>query len=307
MNKIVVSIKCLVYNHGPYLKKCLDGFIMQKTNFRFEVIVHDDASTDNSVDIIQEYEQKYPDIIKPIYETENLYYKNFELISLKINEAIKGDYIAICEGDDYWTDPLKLQKEVDFLEKNPDYGMVFGKVREFIQTKRFFGKTFGSPVLDINKLLLSNTIPTPTVLYRYGLYMQYKKDIDSSSWLLGDYPLWLYITLHSKVHFINEVLAVYRILPDSASHSSSMSKRERFIYSVFDMKLFFHNKYGLLSTEEIISQKFYTLMTNAIIYGKRNIALKFYKNIPNKTLQARVKYCICLFSPLFSLFRYRYK
>lgn len=121
-NQIVVSIQCLAYNHAPYIRQCLDGFVMQKTNFRFEAIIHDDASTDGTQDIIREYEQKYPDIIKPIYQKENQYSKGIPgYITDLISSKCKGKYIALCEGDDYWTDPLKLQKQVDFLEDHPDF------------------------------------------------------------------------------------------------------------------------------------------------------------------------------------------
>ena len=119
----LVSIRCLVYNHEPYLRQCLDGFVMQKTNFPFEAIVHDDASTDGSAAIIREYAEKYPAIIKPIFETENQYRKG---IINKIMDAAmhpESKYLAICEGDDYWTDPNKLQLQVDFLESHPDYFM----------------------------------------------------------------------------------------------------------------------------------------------------------------------------------------
>lgn len=123
-NQCFVAIRCLVYNHEPYLRECLDGFIKQQTNFKFVAIVHDDASTDKSADIIREYEEKYPDIIKPIYETENQYSKQNGSLGQIVNTAIKATgakYTALCEGDDYWTDPLKLQKQVDFLESNPEY------------------------------------------------------------------------------------------------------------------------------------------------------------------------------------------
>ena len=119
----LVSICCLVYNHEPYLRECFDGFMMQKTNFDFEVLVHDDASTDNSASIIREYETKYPDIFKPIYQTENQYSKGVKVSATFNFPRTKGKYIAMCEGDDYWTDPLKLQKQVDFLETHPDYAM----------------------------------------------------------------------------------------------------------------------------------------------------------------------------------------
>lgn len=126
MMQPIVSIRCLTYNHAPYIRQCLDGFVMQKTNFKFEAIVHDDASTDGTADIVREYATKYPDIIKPIYETENQYSKQDGSLSRIMNAAISpsAKYIAMCEGDDYWTDPYKLQKQVDFLEKNPEYGFI---------------------------------------------------------------------------------------------------------------------------------------------------------------------------------------
>ncbi len=107
----LVTIRCTVYNHEPYLRQCLDGFVMQKTNFKFEAWVHDDASTDRSADIIQEYAKKYPEIIKPYYEKENLYSKHdhsFREVTWN-PKYLRGKYIAFCEGDDYWTDPMKLQ------------------------------------------------------------------------------------------------------------------------------------------------------------------------------------------------------
>ncbi len=124
-NRPLLSISCATYNHENFIKDCLDGFVMQKTNFNFEVLIHDDASTDNTANIIREYEQKYPDIIKPIYQTENQYSKG-KPISATFNwPRAQSKYIALCEGDDYWTDPNKLQKQVDFLEANPDYMMCF--------------------------------------------------------------------------------------------------------------------------------------------------------------------------------------
>lgn len=122
-NEIVVSISCITYNHAPYIRQCLDGFMMQQTDFAFEVLIHDDASTDGTTEIIKEYEAKYPDIIKPIYEEENQWVKG-RRGSAEFNfPRAKGKYIAMCEGDDYWTDPLKLQKQVDFLESNASYSI----------------------------------------------------------------------------------------------------------------------------------------------------------------------------------------
>ena len=123
----LVSIRCITYNQESYIAQALDGFLMQKTTFPFEVIVHDDASTDKTSIIIREYESKFPKIIKPIYETENLYSKHDGSLGRIVNDACKGKYIAICEGYDYWIDSNKLQLQVDFLETHKNYSMCFHK------------------------------------------------------------------------------------------------------------------------------------------------------------------------------------
>ena len=122
---IKLSIVCTAYNHEKYIRSALDGFVMQKTNFAFEAIVHDDASTDGTADIIREYAKKYPDIIVPIIQTENQHSKKVQITREIIFPMIKGKYIAFCEGDDYWTDPYKLQKW-----KEPIYYIIDGKPTE---------------------------------------------------------------------------------------------------------------------------------------------------------------------------------
>ncbi len=124
-NTPLVSISCLTYNHVKYIRETLESFMMQKTNFPFEVLVHDDASTDGTTEIVKEFEAKYPDIIKPIYQTDNQYSKGVSMSITYNFPRAKGKYIAMCEGDDYWTDPLKLQKQVDFLETNDDYVIAY--------------------------------------------------------------------------------------------------------------------------------------------------------------------------------------
>ena len=119
-NDVAVSVICNAFNHGKYIRDALNGFVMQKTDFKFEVLVHDDASKDDTADIIREFEAEYPDIIKPIYQTENQYSKNVWITDVYQLRRSKGKYIAICEGDDYWTDPDKLQKQYDALEAHPE-------------------------------------------------------------------------------------------------------------------------------------------------------------------------------------------
>jgi len=117
----VVSICSLTYNHEKFIRECLDGFLMQETTFPVEILIHDDASTDSTANIIREYEAQYPRIIKPIYQRENQYSRGASPGVTFLLPRAKGNYIALCEGDDYWTDSLKLQKQVDFLDENPDY------------------------------------------------------------------------------------------------------------------------------------------------------------------------------------------
>lgn len=147
--EILVSIICDCYNHEKYIRACLDGFVMQECNFPFEVLIHDDASTDDSASIIKEFEERYPNIIKPIYQTINQYstgeniWKNFQF------PRAKGKYLAICEGDDYWIDPLKLQKQVDFLEKNPEFGSCFHQYKTYFESTKEFSEEV-LPKLDLD-------------------------------------------------------------------------------------------------------------------------------------------------------------
>lgn len=213
---IIVSIKCTAYNHEKYIRETLEGFIMQKTNFRFEAIVHDDASTDNTADIIREYAEKYPDIIKPIYETENQYSKKDGSLLRIMNEASRGKYFALCEGDDYWTDPYKLQKQVDFLESHPDYVLCSHRYRKFYQNTlsfdnsilpRYFNKDF---TFDLNYYILREDWVTQplTCMYRASAfdsdyYMKFKNKKDL---------IFFYVLLkRGKGVLLNDCMGVYRI------------------------------------------------------------------------------------------------
>ena len=141
---LMVTVRCLTYNHAPYIHRSLDGFVMQKTDFRFEVIVHDDASTDGTADIIREYATKYPDIIKPILEKENQYSKHDGSLLRIMNEHTHGKYVAMCEGDDYWIDPLKLQKTGGFSRAK---FRIWSNIYEcgcFLSKNRFLEKTLSN-------------------------------------------------------------------------------------------------------------------------------------------------------------------
>ena len=211
----LVSIQCLVYNHEPFLRQCLDGFVMQQTDFLFEAIVHDDASTDGSVAIIHEYAEKYPDIIKPIFETENQYCKKDGSIRRTINHHIRSKYVALCEGDDYWIDPLKLQKQVDFLESHPDYTMCCCRTKLLSEKKQvYIGENYCyNQSQDILvKDLINRTglfISTCSILYKKSVKDNYP--IYCEKCAVGDYPLQIMCAMKGKTYYFNEPMAVYRI------------------------------------------------------------------------------------------------
>ena len=250
MNKeIKVSIRCTVFNHGPYLRQCLDGFVMQKTDFFFEAFVHDDASTDDSASIILEYAARYPDIIKPYIENDNLYSKrdgSFTRVTYD-TRFLKGQYIAICEGDDYWTDPLKLQKQVDFLESHPNYTMCFGNAITHWEGSNKPDELFShieDRDYDSNEFSLGWICPTATVLFRREILESelFNKYISNRKIITGDLPLWLTCGTIGKIRGFSDVFSVYRrvqsgfMLRMHAEQRINMGDHRIEIYKVFGKK-----------------------------------------------------------------------
>lgn len=131
MTKPLVSIICTTYNHEKYIKKCLDGFVMQKIDFPIEIIVHDDASTDKTADIIKEYQKKYPHLFKCIFQEKNLYSQGYDIFEI-IKPLISGKYVAFCEGDDFWIDENKLQLQFDYLQKNPNCSLCVHNANKYL-------------------------------------------------------------------------------------------------------------------------------------------------------------------------------
>lgn len=220
--KVLVSVQCLVYNHASYLRQCLDGFVMQKTSFKYEVIVHDDASTDGSSDIIREYAQKFPNIFKVIIQHQNVYSKGISPTKKYVLPLCTGKYIAMCEGDDYWTDPYKLQKQVDFLESHPDYSMcchgadVLNETLrevdcacEHMTTREYFP----------DDAFPTWQIPTASIVYK-------KKEVDTytlknaDSFMAGDVVLILKCMHVGRVWGMSEHMSVYRMNQGGATSQS---------------------------------------------------------------------------------------
>lgn len=209
-----LSILCTTYNHEKFIRQALDSFVMQKTNFPFEVIVHDDASTDGTTEIIKEYEKKYPDIIKPIYQKENQFSQGKDILIDCMLEHIQGEYIAMNEGDDYWIDENKLQRQVDFLDANPDFTVCFHPVKIVWEDNSQPDSIFPTPayrfhkeVLTLEDLFKHNFIQTNSVMYRWML----KKEMWPTKQVLPCDYLWHMLhAKYGKIGFLPQVMSVYR-------------------------------------------------------------------------------------------------
>lgn len=278
-NEVLVTIKCTVFNHEPYLRQCLDGFVMQKTNFDFEVLVHDDASTDDSKLIIQEYAERFPAIFKPMYEVENQYQKGgfYRIIQL-MNKHIHGKYVAICEGDDFWIDPYKLQKQVDYMEMNPKCGLVYTKMNQLEQNTGKISMGWAHQATFDEIITQNNPICTPTVLIRRDIYDEFYSEVKvNKSWKMADYPLWLYISHFTKIKCLSDITTTYRCLASSASHSSDVNKMMLFTFSAYEISLFFAN---LLKRQDLLCQinkHFQNCLFNLSIKYNKNISVDILK------------------------------
>lgn len=218
----LASIRCMTFNHEPFIAQALDSFLMQETNFPFEIVVHDDASTDNTVRIIKEYEKKYPKLINAIYEKENQYSKHNGSLARIVNNACNGKYWALCEGDDYWIAPNKLQMQVDWLKEHPDYTMCCSDAviesPEGVLDWHRYEKDCDIPVKD---MILGDGgfVQTATLTYRADLLKDYPDECRKC--YVGDYPLQLWAVLNGKVRYFSSKTASYRFL-----HKNSWSSNQ---------------------------------------------------------------------------------
>ena len=253
MNKPLVSICCITYNHERYIRDALEGFLMQKTQFPYDIIIYDDASTDDTSRIIKEYVDSRPDLISPILQTENRYSKGENPFLKYIVPRLTSKYIAICEGDDFWTDPLKLQKQVDYLQSNPDYRMVCTNYSKYYQSIRktqkdcFAFRKFGTEVKFTDYLMDMSSIGTATVIIHTELVRQYLTETPEEirdNFIVGDTPLWLFAAAKSRIGVLPDETAVYRILDNSACHFKTPGEHFRFVQKGFEMADYFCEKYG---------------------------------------------------------------
>lgn len=213
--EVMVSICCITYNQKDYIRDALEGFVRQETDFVWEVLIHDDASDDGTADIIREYAARYPDRIFPILQEENQYSRGMTNISGTFNfPRARGRYIAMCEGDDFWTDVHKLQKQVDYMERHPDCSLCFHSARVEVQGRALTERQM-RPYRRSRKVLPEEIIdktsgyPTASLLFRRSM-VEHLPDFYVQA-PIADIPLQLMAAARGWAYYMDRPMCVYRL------------------------------------------------------------------------------------------------
>lgn len=229
MAECKVSILCTAYNHEEYIADALEGFVTQQTDFPFEVLISDDASTDKTADIIRDYAERYPDIIRPFLFEENQYGQGTDIYRSYFYPNARGEYIAMCEGDDYWTDPQKLKLQVDWLDAHPEYSAsahntIFLDCRTGRQDVHY--AQTGDRDLSFDDVIPcgGNAYHTSSLVYRREFSFE-RPDFVQVAKGYGDYPRAILLALHGPIRFIDRVMSVYRLSSGPSAFSSAMVKQ----------------------------------------------------------------------------------
>lgn len=241
---IMVSICCITYNQEEYITDTLDGFIQQETAFPFEIIIHDDASTDKTADIIRIYHSKYPTIIKPIYQTDNQYSKGVEIYAEFVFPSAKGDFVALCEGDDYWIDPHKLQKQVDALLDHPScdlcfhpaYGLSRNGEKKILCDYGAKARIISSPEVILGG---GGFMPTASILYRKSVneHIQSFYEVCPTP-PVSDIIYQFLGSMRGGALYLSDIMSIYRTdFPGSwsAEINSNSDARKKFITPLINL------------------------------------------------------------------------
>ena len=301
--KPIVSVLVSTYKHSKYISECLDGILMQQTSFQFEIIIGEDGSTDGTKEICEKYAVLHQDKIRLFNRDRKLsqfvdkYGRVTRFNGIWNRMSARGTYIALCEGDDYWTDSFKLQKQYEFLESNAHYNLVFSPVKYYSQSKGKFLCVAGGKADSFEDLLKRNTIPTLTTFFRKEIQTQYYEEIhpESKNWLMGDYPMWLYFATKGKIGFISEPMGVYRVLESSLSHSKSPYKRLEFDINRLEIADFF-SKYFQVPSVYINSQKIFLQWEYSCRMNDKNAVRDKIQELKKYAGRNRLRYILIKYS-----------
>jgi len=288
----LVSCRVSTYQHAQFIRQCLDGILMQKTNFPFEILIGEDESSDGTREICIEYAQKYPDIIRLFLHSRENNILNDGHPTARFQGTytiyhIRGKYQAICEGDDYWTDPLKLQKQVDILNSNNEIGLVFSDYSILFQESNFVVKSAQGAkkawLINRNytiyeKLLMDSFIGTLTVMFRQSfLDGSDIKVLTESKWIMGDRLLWLLLSRKTQFYYLDEVTAMYR--RNQGSISNVDKDDTSFFKHSYQIRFYFIQQYGCSKKVKFIVERDYfkgLIARHFQYYRKKDVDTAFY-------------------------------
>lgn len=298
LNDDILTIYCLTYNHEKYIRKTLQGFVEQETKYKYKVIVHDDASTDRTRIIIEEFVKNYPDLFIPIYQRENLYSKGVNIFKEIIEPMIKTKYTAICEGDDYWCDKNKIELQINYLEKNVECSFCVHNTAFINENGKLIGKTFNAIRRNINlstqDIITNIYFHTSSYMYRTELRKQMPKIFLAPE--VEDYPLTLYLSLHGYIHYIDRVMSCYRVGSINSWSERILKNKNKAVIHNNSMILMLKriNNYTNYKYSKLFQQKIYYYVYNNIllekkywkVFLKKELFLYFFyrllKNITNR-------------------------
>ena len=301
VNKVLplVSVCVATYNQQDYIGQCLDGILMQKTDFPYEIIVGEDESSDNTREICKRYAEEHQDKIRLfLRDRKESHFVNPDGTTSRFNGlwnrmSCRGKYIAFCEGDDYWTDPMKLQMQVDIMEKNPEVGFVHTDF-EMSEGKVGHSKWPTEPIVATDLLLNAEChIGSLTMMYRRDLFEKIPKLYYQQHFKMGDLPMQIEMSRECKFQYINKITAVYRVLQNSASHNSDIQKEIDFYKSARECRQFYANQYGVKLKDDDRQMYLYIMKS---VYGRKDKALarKYRAEAKqNKALSAATRLFYC--------------
>lgn len=239
----LVSVCMTTYNHAPYLARAIEGVLSQRTTFGVELVLGEDCSTDGTRVICEAYAGRYPDRIRVVTSSANVGWRaNYR----RTFEACRGKYVAYCDGDDWWSDPRKLQMQVELMESDPECGMCYTSVNEYLQASGELRPDPDRHYTDFEEMLLGISVPNCTTLARRELIAAYYAEIRPEThpeWLTDDWPMWLWFARCSLIRHIDCVTAVHRRLAGSVSHGGSYRGRLARRDSFLGISLWFDARY----------------------------------------------------------------
>lgn len=286
MSDILFSVLVITYNQEQFLPQTLDSILHQEHNYKYEIVIGDDCSSDNTREIIRQYVNSYPDIIRPIFNEKNLgVIENY----FNVLKNCTGKYIMECAGDDWWF-KNKVKTQINYMEYHNDIAMCYGNIKPWYQDKQKFGKITGGSKETFDDLMLGNTIPAVTVCFRRQNALDYLssevKPLEKS-WLMEDIPMWLFFSYNYKIKYINKVFAYYRMQSESLSHSKNTEKQNKFEKSCFEIREYYAKKYGRddVLQQYILREKF----NQAWIDRNCSDILLYGRSLLNKSYLDKIK------------------